>query len=147
VSAPERRSICTTILIHAPIDHVWQVLTDYASYADWNPYLVLVEGAARSGTSIVAQAVDAQGNATMLDVKVRRAHPYAMNWVGGLPDRTAFEGDHWLTLEDDHGRTRLQHVEHFTGSQMPAILDQYAESIRDNFERMNSALKAFCERS
>jgi uncharacterized protein YndB with AHSA1/START domain len=39
-------TIETEILINADIEHVWAVLTDYAAYADWNPYLVRVDGEA-----------------------------------------------------------------------------------------------------
>jgi hypothetical protein len=32
------------IEIGAPIDVVWQHLTDFASYAEWNPYILSAEG-------------------------------------------------------------------------------------------------------
>lgn len=32
-------SIRTEIKIHAPVTIVWQTLTDFASYADWNPFI------------------------------------------------------------------------------------------------------------
>ncbi|MEQ8860410.1 MAG: SRPBCC domain-containing protein [Pseudomonadales bacterium] len=140
-----QRTIATDILIDAPIDDVWRSLTDYAGYSRWNPYLVRVEGAPVAGTQIVAHAVDAKGHETVLDVDVRLVTPYTMHWVGGLPDRAEFEGDHWFELRPVGSGTRLAHVEHFTGSRMPGILDAFAETITDNFERMNLALKRLCE--
>jgi uncharacterized protein YndB with AHSA1/START domain len=54
-------SIETSIAIAAPIDHVWSILTALDRYADWNPYLVRIEGAALPGSSITVHSVSAPG--------------------------------------------------------------------------------------
>ena len=37
-------SISATIDIVAPPDAVWEVLTDYARYPEWNPFIVEMSG-------------------------------------------------------------------------------------------------------
>ena len=40
------------IEIDAPIDVVWQHLTDFASYAEWNPYILSAEGELKQGSLV-----------------------------------------------------------------------------------------------
>lgn len=40
------------IEIDAPIDVVWQHLTDFASYPEWNPYILLAEGELKQGSLV-----------------------------------------------------------------------------------------------
>ena len=69
-----------------------------------------------------------------------------MRWQGGLPDRAQFKGDHFFALEAlGPARTRLHHYETFTGTLVGDIIVPREAEIRDNFERMNAGLRAFCE--
>jgi len=38
--------IATEILIQAPPTRVWQVLTDFGAYPQWNPFIVSLQGEA-----------------------------------------------------------------------------------------------------
>lgn len=136
----------TRVTVEAPIETVWAALTDLGRYADWNPYLIRVEGEAEPGETIRVHAVT-PGRAEPLvqDVRVVEAAPFAMRWEGGLPDRTEFRGDHWFVLARADGVTTLDHFEEFDGTLAPAILAQHGEAIRANFERFNRALKAHVE--
>jgi hypothetical protein len=46
------RTIDTTVDINADRDAVWDVLTDFASYKEWNP-VMRIEGAPEVGTKLV----------------------------------------------------------------------------------------------
>ena len=43
------RRIDTEILIQASSERVWAVLTDFAAYPEWNPFIVSLEGKAEWG--------------------------------------------------------------------------------------------------
>lgn len=140
-------AIETDVRIGAPREHVWAVLTDYAGYARWNPYLVRVEGAARAGSELRVTSVPAPGAPAMTaDVDVLAVAPFTMRWEGGMPDRSRFRGDHWWVLEADGDATRLRHFEHFTGTDAAGILEAHGARIRANFAIFNAALKAEAER-
>lgn len=140
MSAPVE-TIATKILIAAPPAAVWAALIDYPRYTAWNPYLVQVEGAAVRDTTIIVHAVAMSGMPPLVQpVTVVAADFPTMRWEGGVPDRAAFKGDHWWTLEPLGTGTLLRHFEHFSGSRAADILSQHRDTIRGNFERFNNAL-------
>ena len=51
LDAPSRTSTASTV-IEAPREVVWNILTDFGSYSDWNPYMTAVSGAQRVGESL-----------------------------------------------------------------------------------------------
>ena len=143
---PVRRRIETRVDIDAPLDRVWQVLTDAAGYRDWNPYLVKIDGAFEPGTEIIAHARFEDGQERAMPVQVVSVDRPRMRWQGGLPDRTMFKGDHFFELEGLRaGRTRLHHYENFTGALVGDLVKSGSAAIRRNFERMNDALRRRCE--
>ncbi len=42
----------TQVDIHADVCRVWQVLTDFAAYRSWNPFIIHVEGIVAAGKLI-----------------------------------------------------------------------------------------------
>jgi hypothetical protein len=138
--------LSTEIQIAAPRDAVWRLLTDLPSYAQWNPYLVKVDGVAESGAAIIVHSVLRPGMEPVSQpVTVVSVEPYRMRWEGGLPDRSLFKGDHWFVLEEQSGGTLLRHYENFSGSKAEAIIGQHEAVILNNFRIFNEALKAASE--
>lgn len=43
------KQLASTIDIDASPQRVWQVLTDFAAYPDWNPFIVRAEGRPEEG--------------------------------------------------------------------------------------------------
>jgi hypothetical protein len=129
----------TEIRINAPPERVWAVLTDFAAYPGWNPYLVRVD---RADAILTVHAVMIEGQPPLVQNVdlIGMAYP-EMVWHGGLPDRSRFAGDHRFRVEAQANETRFRHFEHFTGSDAPALVAQHQDRIVTNFERFNHALK------
>jgi hypothetical protein len=140
---PADARIETSIMIGAPIAAVWSILTDYASYDAWNPYVIKIVGEATAGTIIEVHSLPAVGGEVMVaPVAVISVEPYVMRWEGGLPDRTKFKGDHWFSLVSvEEHITQLLHHEFFTGALTASLMDAYRGTIEANFVRFNEALK------
>lgn len=139
-------TIATAIDIAASPERVWSVLTDLASYAAWNPYLVRIEGDAVPGTTIMVHAVARPGDDPVVQpVNIISVTFPDMAWEGGTPDRSLWKGDHRFRVSADGDATRFDHFEHFSGSKAPRILAAYADIIRQNFIIFNAALKSRCE--
>jgi uncharacterized protein YndB with AHSA1/START domain len=43
------RSISTETVINAPCSTVWEILTDFASYPSWNPFIRRISGRVEAG--------------------------------------------------------------------------------------------------
>lgn len=141
------RTIATEIDIARDIERVWAVLTDYADYVNWNPYLVRIEGEARAGTTIVVHALGDGAAAPVLQrIEVVGVAPYAMRWRAGAADRSELAFDHWFELEPAGPHdTVFKHYEHFSGSRLIEFGPQHEALVGANFLRFNEALKARCE--
>lgn len=46
-----REAIHTDVVVNASASKVWQVITDFEEYPQWNPFIRQVTGAARPGSN------------------------------------------------------------------------------------------------
>ena len=58
-------TIDTTVDINASKDAIWDVLTDFASYSEWNP-VMRIEGAPEVGTKLVVHLIGDAGRGIAL---------------------------------------------------------------------------------
>lgn len=127
------------IEIDAPVADVWETLTDFDTYPDWNPFIVSAEGEAREGAQLT-NVMRNGGTTTTFKPRVLAADGDELRWIGRFGVPGLVDGEHYFTLEDlGNGRTRLTQGETFTGVLVPfagAALD-----VEDNFDAMNAALK------
>lgn len=146
-ASPAMRTIATEIHIAQGIENVWAVLVDFATYGEWNPYIVHIDGEARSGSVIAVHAVRSERQVALVQkIDLVSVDPYAMRWQGGLSDRSEFAGDHWFVLESaGPGETLFRHYEHFSGSRVPQFTLADELAVLRSFERFNRALKARCD--
>ncbi|QMW22798.1 SRPBCC domain-containing protein [Sandaracinobacteroides saxicola] len=139
-------TIATEVEIAATPERVWAILTDFAAYPQWNPYIVAIEGDATPGTVMQVHSVPLPGAPEMVaPVLMVSADFPLMCWEGGLADRGQFRGDHRWRLEAIAGGTRVAHVEDFSGTLAPDILARHGDTVRAAFERFDAALKTRCE--
>ncbi len=120
------QSIHTTIDIDAPADIVWEVLTDFAAYPEWNDYTRITGTPAEGERLTVAPGPDA-GRMPTFRPRVLRAEDNELAWLGHLWVRGLFDGEHSFVVEQRAGgRSRLVQSE-------------------ESFEGVNRALKARAE--
>jgi hypothetical protein len=129
----------TELAIAAPVERVWRVLTDFASYPDWNPLIVLARGEARAGAR-VAFRVRAlpSGPPLRFTATLQRCDGHRLEWTGGVP--LVFRGRHSFRLIDEAGGTRLLHGEEFTGVIARLMGRRGIDRFRPAYEAMNEAL-------
>jgi uncharacterized protein YndB with AHSA1/START domain len=102
----------TMVVINAPPERVWQVLTDAAAYHEWNPEIVGVEGQMGLGKRIVARVRLGDGALRRVPMRVSRFEvPSRMEWLGGLPLRL-FVGRRTFTVTPRSGGSEFRlHLE------------------------------------
>ncbi|MFB6194497.1 MAG: SRPBCC family protein [Halobaculum sp.] len=135
--------IVTTVDIDAPPQAVWEVLTDFESFAQWNPTME-VSGAAVEGErlDVVLTLPDRKPQAFRPEVLVA-VEPRELRWRGQLFAPGLYDGEHRFQLGplDGGERTRLTHAETFRGVLVGFVNRRIGDAVEAGFEAMNDALK------
>ena len=139
----------TEIEIDAPADRVWDVLTDFTAYPDWNPFIRRAGGPVRVGSRLEARLQPPAGRAMTLRPTVLAAVPNReLRWLGHLFVPGLFDGEHGFRIESlASDRVRFVQEERFAGLLAPLVLRFVERDTRQGFEAMNRALKARAEQS
>jgi hypothetical protein len=135
-------TIETQIEIDAPPDVVWQVLTDFDAYPEWNPALVGMSGDLEVGKTL-RFSTDDTPDALTFEPVVREVRPGEhLRWEGQLLVPGLFDGEHFFDLELlPNGGTRLTQSEHFRGITVPFLSGWLGDNTHPDFIAMNEALR------
>ncbi|GAA2102464.1 SRPBCC domain-containing protein [Actinomadura alba] len=140
------REVETAIDIEATPDRVWEVLTDFGSYPEWNPFIVRVTGTPTPGAKVILKIRSSAGWSATNKATLLAAVPnQVLRWSARLiPIPGLVAGRHEFRLSATDGGTRLVHSEQFSGVLVPIIGGLLAKTERD-FHNLNEALKKQCE--
>ena len=133
----------TEIEIEAAPAAVWDVLTHFASYPEWNPFIVRAKGELRASErlELTMSLPDSNREHVVRPRLLLCDAPRELRWLGHLWVKGLFDGEHFFRLhESDPGRTRLIHGEDVSGLLVRFALGTIAEVTR-GFVYMNQALK------
>lgn len=135
-----QRTIQAEVIIDATASQVWQVLTDFEAYPQWNPFILRVTGAARPGAQLMIE-LNSGGRSTTFRPTILVVRPEReLRWIGRLFIPGLFDGEHTFVIEPQgEGRVRFVQSETFRGILVPfsgAILSDAEQSFRE----MNQAL-------
>jgi len=140
------QSIRTEIIINASKERIWEVLTDFPKYPQWNPFIIEVQGEALAGTRLRNTMLNGESK-MVFKPKVLRVEKYRyFDWLGSLFVKGLFDGHHQFKLEEiTPNQVKLKHSENFSGILSGMILKKIGNDTRDNFVKMNQALKKLAE--
>lgn len=132
--------IQTTIDIDADSDAIWQVLTDFSSYEDWNPMLRNVQTDLRPGAPVRFQVRREGARPLKLKAKITTlCEARSLAWHGG--SAAIISGKHYFRIEPLAGqRCRFHHGEHFKGVLLP-LIKGILKNAPELYRAMNEALK------
>ena len=143
------KNLSNELEINASAERVWQLLTDFASFPQWNPFIQRVRGELKRGAQLVVYIQPSGAQATTIRPTVLKAEPnrelcWQKQWlVPGLLD-----AKHSFTIEPlDANRVRFTQREIFTGlfSSLPAR--RRNTDTRRGFREMAKALKLRAEQT
>jgi hypothetical protein len=138
----------TSIEIAATAERVWQILTDFAAYPAWNPFVRSIAGEQRPGSQLSVTIQPVGGRAMPIRPKLLVFDTRKeLRWKGMLLFPGIFDGEHYFQLtEPAPGRVLLSHGEIFSGMLVPLVM---RGSLRSGTERgfaaMNEALRQRAE--
>jgi hypothetical protein len=131
----------TEVLLDAPPARVWQVLTDFAHYPQWNPLLLEAQGEPSPGARVAMKvtAPDGSGRRIHFVATLVRCEPHkALEWTGGV--KGLLFGHHYFRLSPEGTGTRLVHGEGFSGLLITLMGRKRIESFKPAYEGLNRAL-------
>ena len=136
------KKIETEILIHASPDRVWEILTDFSRYPNWNPFIKSLMGDVKVGHKI---KVDANGQKFKPRVLTFDKNQ-KFSWKGKLLLGGLFDGQHTFELIDNgDGTTTFRQFENFKGLLVPFFARRLNTETRAGFADMNKKLKELAE--
>jgi hypothetical protein len=143
------KELRSEIEIAAPAKHVWAILTTFADFPQWNPFIRRARGNLLEGErlEVMMQPSGARGmtfSPTVLKVEADRE----LRWIGHLFVPGLFDGEHIFTIEPrGTGRVLFCQREIFTGLLVPLLAQMLDTDTKRGFEEMNKALKARAEQT
>lgn len=134
----------TQIDIQAPPETVWQILTDAAHYADWDPNMIKLEGRIAQGEQLTIYTKLAPERAFKPIVSQFDA-PRKMVWQSGMP-LGLFSGVRTFMLTPKTSGVSFEMSEEFSGLLLPVfggtipdmnpIFADFAQALKQRAEAM-----------
>ncbi len=135
--------IQTEIEINASAKTVWDVLTDFSAYPEWNPFIIDVSGEVAVGNQISIKLTPPDSNEMNFKPVVQIMEPTSdFMWIGRLFFKGVFDGAHRFQIKEI-APTRVQfvHSEEFSGILVPILKKMVEGSTTQGFIQMNEAIK------
>jgi hypothetical protein len=141
------KEIHTEIEINASAEKVWRVLTDFAAYPEWNPFVRRAEGEVGVGARLYVYIHPSGGKGMSFRPTVLVADPNReLRWLGQLWLPGLFDGEHSFSIEPlGEGHVRFVQRELFGGFLLLFLSKMLDGDTRRGFEEMNRALKLRAE--
>jgi hypothetical protein len=137
------------IEIQASDERVWQLLTDFSSFPQWNPFIRQAKGEAKVGARLEVHIQPSGASGMTFKPIVLKVKPNReLRWLGRLLMPGLFDGEHIFTIETlEANRVRFTQREIFTGLLVPLFARSLTTDTRRGFEEMNQALKSRAEQA
>jgi hypothetical protein len=138
------KEVRTEIEIGASPEKVWGILTDFANYEQWNPFITKAAGKAEQGSTIEIHIKAPAGKKREYHPKITKAErSRELRWMG---KSWVLNGEHIFVIEQlDQERVRLVHREAFDGLLTSFFGKSLDTDIKQGLEEMNRALKERAE--
>jgi hypothetical protein len=141
------KEINTEIEINASAEKVWQLLTDFAAYPQWNPFIRSVNGKPESNAKLQIFVQPSGSRGMKFSPTILKAEPQKeLRWLGSLFVRGLFEGEHIFNIEPvAEEKVKFVQREQFSGLLVPLFWRSLDTDTRRGFNEMNVALKERAE--
>lgn len=139
--------IKTEIIIDAQASKVWDLLSNFSNYENWNPLIVKSVGKAEKGSRLI-NTLKIQDKEQVFKPKLLKVEAnHKLEWLGSLFVPGIFDGRHYFQIEKlSENQIQLIHGEYFSGILSKFILKKIKDDTIKGFMAMNEALKVEAEK-
>ncbi|MEW6495039.1 MAG: SRPBCC domain-containing protein [Cyanobacteriota bacterium] len=143
------KELHSEIEIQASDERVWKLLTDFASFPKWNPFIRKVSGEVKQGERLKVHIKPSDGSGMRFQPIILKAEPNReLRWLGHFLSPGLFDGEHIFIIEPlGENRVRFVQQEIFKGKLVPLFTSQLDKDTKRGFEQMNQALKIQAEQN
>lgn len=137
-----RVEIIATTQIAASADRTWQILTDTASYPNWNPFVRRLEGTLTTGQRIEVDLQQGNGKPHTVKPRVVEVKPgQSFTWLGHVGMPSIFNARHRFSVEPTAGgASQLVQHETLSGVLTPLFRRMLTRETPSAFAALNDAL-------
>jgi len=130
------------IEIHATPERVWEILTDFGKYPEWNPLLCRAEGKLAIGEKVNLTARSGSNDMNLLCTVTNVEPNRQFSWQFHVILPFLFRGEHFFKIEpiDEH-RVRFIDREVFHGLLVPLQAKNLETNAKPAMIEMGEALK------
>ena len=139
-----RNEIRSETTIEGTPTQVWDVLSDFSRYGEWNPGFEKAEGRAVVGETLHLTFAKDGGGGMRMHPTVLVADPgRELRWLGRLWMPGIFDGEHRFEIQEiEPGRVRFVQDERFRGVLVPFLRKMIEVDTLATFHKVNAALAA-----
>lgn len=140
-----KHTIDTSIAISASAEQVWEKLSDFGAYPDWNPMIVQLDGEVKVGSKLKFVVKQLNGKLMNLAARFKLISPgKELRWVGGAPG--IIRGEHYFVIEKTgENSCRFRHGEVFSGLLIPLLKLFLEYKAKPLYLALNNALRGVVE--
>jgi hypothetical protein len=136
------KDIRTEIDIKASPEKVWEVLTDFNNFPQWNPFIRQINGDPKVGTKLKIHLHTSSGKSRTYRPTVTKVESNReLRWSGKSFIPGMFNGERIFSIELKTNHVRFVHREIFTGLGVALAGDRLDKDMYQSFEEMNDAFK------
>ena len=141
------RVLAAEIEIEAPESIIWEVLSDFHSYSEWNPFLRSASGKVEEGSRVELFIKPPRARGTYINPRIVLVEEgRGFSWRNNMLIPGLFDTEHYFIIDPiDDNRCRFVQGEEVSGLLSIPILLLIGGATRRGMEKMNEALKALCE--
>jgi hypothetical protein len=143
------KELHSEIEIQASAERVWQILTDFSNFPQWNPFIRRASGSPTMGGKLEVRIQPSGASGMTFRPTVLKAEPNReLRWLGHLLIPGLFDGEHIFTIEAlGPDRVRFTQSEIFNGLLVPLLARSLDAGTQRGFAEMNQALKVKAEQA
>jgi hypothetical protein len=143
------KEVRSEVEINSYPEGVWRILTDFATYDQWNPFINKIIGVPTEGSKIDIHIESPSGKNRNYSPRITKVEEgRELRWVGKSSLPGFLNAEHIFTIEElQPGRVRFIQREVFDGLLTRLFGKSVDTDVRQGFQDMNGALKKRAERS
>ena len=143
------KDLTTEIEINSSQQAVWDILTDFSNYPQWNPILTKVVGQLSIGNKLEIHITTVGGKSRIYHPKITKIVPNQdLRWTGKFFLPQIFSGERIFLIEKvSNDKINFVNKEIFSGIGIKLAPQKMENDILLSFKKMNEALKKTAEHS